>query len=75
TPEMLQQFAGVISRPMEQTISKTVTWECKDRSWTFRALKYATSVCTDISPDDYLGELSCAASIATADREFDEGSL
>jgi hypothetical protein len=73
--DLLPQFAGVIARPVEETISKTVMWECKDRSWTFRSTKYATSVCTDITPDNYLGELACAASVATADRTFDEGSL
>jgi|GEM_PF-3012274 len=75
TPEMLHQFAGVIARPTEETISKTATWECKDRSWTFRSTKYATSVCTDITPDAYLGALCTQASIAAADRTFDEGSL
>lgn len=73
TPELLDQFAGVIVRPTEETTSKTVLWECKDRSWTFRDTKYATSVCTDILPDTYLGKLATQASVAAADRTFDEG--
>ena len=73
TPELLNQFGGVIVDPKEQTIAKKVSFTCADRAAVFAEEKTRTAMYTDQAVEDWLAVLATEADIPAGDQIFDEG--
>jgi len=73
TPELLDQFAGVIVDPKEQTITKKVSFTCADRAAVFAEEKAITGMYTNQTVEDWLAILATEADIPAGDQILDEG--